>query len=288
MFSFLDMINSSLSYFNLDAKLKSRIYIVIALLGDIYLVYVTYRLFENKVWLRAFLYCLAVIAITYFLYLNAVYYFFGKTSRLDFFSPRFAKVTGQKFDNDKTVAASQTVVAQQKLAHELANSSNGVFTGKDTIPAVVSIDDYEQRNLQKVVNQLLDEGIFINDYSGLNDAQISAQFVQTNEPVPALNKHSVPPYFELVHDPVRHRLEIYIGINQMERRAVGHIVKIGLTDAKTAHHRYQIYLANLAVVGGPNKIAGRRGSTILTTADYGLNAQVAYRNREGRQNQQRR
>ena len=41
MFSFLDMINSSLSYFNLDVKLKSRIYIIIATLGDIYLVYVT-------------------------------------------------------------------------------------------------------------------------------------------------------------------------------------------------------------------------------------------------------
>lgn len=53
MFSFLDMINSSLSYFNLDAKLKSRIYIIIATLGDGYLVYVTFRLFMNHVWLRA-------------------------------------------------------------------------------------------------------------------------------------------------------------------------------------------------------------------------------------------
>ena len=70
MFSFLDMINSSLSYFNLDVKLKSRIYIIIASLGDIYLIYVTFRLFMNHVWLRALLYCLAVIGLTYFIYLN--------------------------------------------------------------------------------------------------------------------------------------------------------------------------------------------------------------------------
>lgn len=278
MFSFLDMINSSLSYFNLDVKLKSRIYIGIATLGDVYLIYVTFRLFQNHVWLRGLLYCLAMVGITYFLYLNFVYYFLNKTSRFDFLSPRFAKITGQKFDN--APANSATVLAQRQLAHELANSSNGVFKGDNTIPAVVSIDSYEQNNLQKIVDQLLAEGIFLNDYSGLDDDGIIEQYEQTGQPVPALNEHSVPPYFELVHDPLRHRLEIYIGINQMERRAVGHIVKVGLTDARTAHHRYQIYLANLAVVGGPNKIPGRRGSTILTTADYKLNAQVAYRERK--------
>lgn len=280
MFSFLDMINSSLSYFNLDVKLKSRIYIVLASLGDIYLIYVTFRLFQNHAWLRAFLYCLAMVAITYFLYLNFIYYFLNKTSRFDFISPRFAKITGQKFGNTK--AEPQARTAQQQLAEELANNSNGVFAGADTIPAVVAIDDYEQRNLQAVVDQLLDEGVFVNDYSGLDDDQIVEQYSETNEPIPALNDHSVPPYFELIHDPLRHRLEIYIGLNQMDRKAVGHIVKIGLTDARTAHHRYQIYLANLAVVGGPNKIAGRRGSTILTTANYGLNAQVAYRERQER------
>ena len=91
MFSFLDMINSSLSYFNLDVKLKSRIYIIIASLGDIYLIYVTFRLFMNHVWLRALLYCLAVIGLTYFIYLNFVFYFLEKTSRFDFISPRVAK-----------------------------------------------------------------------------------------------------------------------------------------------------------------------------------------------------
>lgn len=276
MFSFLDMINSSLSYFNLDAKLKARIYIGIASAGDIYLVYVTFRLFANQVWLRGFLYCLAMVAITYFLYLNFVYYFLGKTSQFDFISPRFAKITGQKFDsNGKRVGSGRAAQAGPVIA----NQSNGLFSGDNTIPAVVAIDDYEQHNLQRVVDQLLTNGIFVNDYNGMDEAQIVAQYNETGKPVQALNAHSVPPYFEMEHDRLRHRLEIYIGINQMERRAVGHIVRIGLTDVHSAHQKYQIYLAGLAVTAGPHKIAGRRGSTILTTADYRLNAQVAYRER---------
>lgn len=277
MFSFLDMINSSLSYFNLDVKLKSKIYIGIATLGDIYLVYVTFRLFQNHVWLRAFLYCLAMVAITYFLYLNFVYYFLEKTSKFDVISPKFAKLTGQKFNNGSSAAP---LNAQQRLAAELANRSNGVFAATDTIPAAVAIDEHEQANLHKVVDRLLMEGIFANDYDGLSESEIVEQNRATDKPVKALNSQSVPPYFELVHDGMRHRLEIYIGMNQMERRAVGHITKIGLTDVHTAHDKYRLYLASVVVNGGPNKIAGRSGSTIMTDGDYNLQVQVAYKPRE--------
>ena len=56
MFSFLDMINHSLGYFNINTKLKNKIYTVVALLGDFYLIYVTYRLLANHVWMRGLLY----------------------------------------------------------------------------------------------------------------------------------------------------------------------------------------------------------------------------------------
>lgn len=277
MFSFLDMINSSLSYFNLDVKLKNRIYIVLATLGDIYLVYVTFRLFINHVWLRGFLYCLAMIAITYFIYINFVFYFLGKTSQFDVLSPKIAKVTGQKFSENNQP---QMRRGNSRFSTGLANQSNGLFAGADTIPAAVAIDAGEQENLQKVVDQLLMEKVFVNDFNGMGDREIIRQYQETRQPVQALNAESIPPYFELVHDTMRHRLEIYMGMNQMERRPVGHITKIGLTDVREAHQKYRIYLANLVVTGGPNKIPGRSGTTIMTTADYGLNAQVAYRERQ--------
>lgn len=222
------------------------------------------------------LYCLAVIALTYFIYLNFVFYFLDKTSRFDVISPRVAKITGQKFDDGKK---KMPLDAQQQLAAELANRSNGVFSATDTIPAVVAIDEHEQRNLQEVVDQLLMQGIFVNDYNGLNEKEIVEQYQATDKPVTALNVRSVPPYFELVHDTLRHRLEVYIGVNQMERKPVGHITKIGLTDVHTAHDKYQLYLASVVVDGGPNKIAGRSGSTIMTEEDYGLQVQVAYKQR---------
>lgn len=277
MFSFLDMINSSLSYFNLDVKLKNRIYIVLGFLGDCYLVYVTFRLFANHVWLRAFLYCLAMVALTYFLYLNFVFYFLGKTSEFDFLSPKIAKMTGQKFTENGTTSRGRR--EDSRFSTGLANQSNGLFAGEDTIPAQVAIDSREQANLQSVVDRLLMEKIFMNDFDGMSEREIIAQYKETERPVQALNTKSIPPYFELVHDPMKHRLEIYMGMNQMERKPVGHITKIGLTDVREAHQKYRIYLANLVVTGGPNKIPGRSGTTIMTTADYGLRAQVAYRER---------
>ena len=86
MFSLLDMINGSLGYFNLSVKIKNRIYVGLAFFGDLYLIYVTFMLLKNQSWLRGFLYFLAVVGVTYYLYLNAVYYFLGKTSRFDFLS----------------------------------------------------------------------------------------------------------------------------------------------------------------------------------------------------------
>ena len=94
MFSLLDMINGSLGYFNLSVKIKNRIYVGLAFFGDLYLIYVTFMLLKNQSWLRGFLYFLAVVGVTYYLYLNAVYYFLGKTSRFDFLSPWLSKLTG--------------------------------------------------------------------------------------------------------------------------------------------------------------------------------------------------
>ncbi len=106
-------------------------------------------------------------------------------------------------------------MSQQRLAAELANRSNGLFANADTIPAAVAIDEHEQHNLQRVVDQLLMECVFVNGYEGLSEKEIVEQYQATEKPVTALNSQSVPPYFELVHDELRHRLEIYIGITAM-------------------------------------------------------------------------
>lgn len=273
MFSFLDMLNHGLSYFNINTKLKNRIYLVAAVLGEFYLIYVTFRLFVNKVWLRAFLYCLAVILIAVFLYFNILYYFFGKNSKFDILSPKLSRFTGLGMEKEEEERRREPVASAR---------SNGVFRDDDLIPADVKIDEIEQRNLQEVVNQLLDDQMLKADYDGLSEREIIDRYHETGKPVQALNTHAVPPYFELVHDAPRHQLEIFIGLNQMQRKPVGHISRVGLTDARAAHHEYRFYLAILNITGGPSKIAGRSGMTIETDQPYGINAEVAYEGRDNR------
>lgn len=279
MFSLLDMINGSLGYFNLSVKVKNRIYVALAFFGDGYLIYVTFMLLKNQAWMRGFLYFLAVLGVTYYLYLNAVYYFLGRTSRFDFLSPWLSKLTGttRETPEEKERQRLAKLATQQNRA---MGASNGLFTAEDVVQAEVEIDSHEQENLRKVVDQLVEQGILLADYNGLDTDEIIAQYQETGQPVAALNAGQQPPYFELIHDPLGHRLEIYIGLNQMEKRPVGHIKRVGLTDAHTAHHRFALYLANLYVTGGPHKIPGRRGSTILTDGDFGLVAQVAYQDRK--------
>lgn len=275
MFSFLDMLNHSLGYFNINTKLKNKIYTIVALLGDGYLIYVTYRLLANHVWVRGLLYCLAVLLISYYVYLNAVYYFLDKTSRFDVLSPWLVKITGYDQSNENPRKS-----RSERAAAVINNQANGYFTDSNLIQAEVAISHEEQRNLRHLVDQLVEQGIFIADYDGKDSTAIIDEYNQTHEPVCALNKNQTPPYFDLVHDELEHRLEIYAGLNQMERVKVGHITKVGLTDVHSAHEKYRLYLANVYVTGGPNKIPGRRGTTILTDGDFGLVAHVAYKNRE--------
>ena len=275
MFSFLDMLNHSLGYFNINTKLKNKIYTIVALLGDGYLIYVTYRLLANHVWVRGLLYCLAVLLISYYVYLNAVYYFLDKTSRFDVLSPWLVKITGYDQSNENPRKS-----RSERAAAVINNQANGYFTDSNLIQAEVAISHEEQRNLRHLVDQLVEQGIFIADYDGKDSTAIIDEYNQTHEPVRALNKNQTPPYFDLVHDELEHRLEIYAGLNQMERVKVGHITKVGLTDVHSAHAKYRLYLANVYVTGGPNKIPGRRGTTILTDGDFGLVAHVAYKNRE--------
>ena len=221
------------------------------------------------------LYCLAVLLISYYVYLNAVYYFLDKTSRFDVLSPWLVKITGYDQSNENPRKS-----RSERAAAVINNQANGYFTDSNLIQAEVAISHEEQRNLRHLVDQLVEQGIFIADYDGKDSTAIIDEYNQTHEPVRALNKNQTPPYFDLVHDELEHRLEIYAGLNQMERVKVGHITKVGLTDVHSAHEKYRLYLANVYVTGGPNKIPGRRGTTILTDGDFGLVAHVAYKNRE--------
>ncbi|MDO4455410.1 MAG: hypothetical protein Q4B66_01670, partial [Ligilactobacillus agilis] len=84
MVSILSMINSYLSYINLNVKIKNQVYTTLATIGNFYLLYVSYRFFVNGFIVRGLLFILAFLLIAYFAYLNILYYFTkDKKSRYD-------------------------------------------------------------------------------------------------------------------------------------------------------------------------------------------------------------
>lgn len=266
MLSILDMINHGLGYFNLNVKLKNRIYTAIGFVGQWYLIYVAVRLLHNGVWLRGVLYLLVFVLLLYFSVLNVLYYFTAKTTKFDI-SPKIEKLMGgprkEDLKKDQATSAAPMIPA------------NGLFTNDQILPANVAVNEHEQANLKRVVNQLIDAQVLLDDYGALDERQIIRQNRETGEPVPALRPDQPIPYFELV--PTGARLEIYIGLNQMERLAVGHITSVGLTEVTTARKNYQLYLANVFISGGPVKIAGRSDATLVSEEPYELNVKVAYK-----------
>ncbi|KRM13044.1 DUF6681 family protein [Paucilactobacillus suebicus] len=267
MLSLLDMINHSLGYFNLNVKLKNRLYTVIGFVGQWYLLYVAIRLLQNGKLLRGSLYTIVFILIFYFSVLNIIYYFTNKRSKFDI-SPKIEKLMGgprkEDLQQENNVQNTAPVIP-----------ANGLFTDDQILPADVVTNEHEKANLKRVVKQMIEAEVLLNDYNGMSESEIISQNRETGEAIPALRPEQPIPYFELV--PTGARLEIYVGINQMERLAVGHITSVGLTEVSTARKNYKLYLANVFISGGPVKIAGRSDSTIVSEEPYDLNVKVAYK-----------
>lgn len=124
---------------------------------------------------------------------------------------------------------------------------------------------------------MIEQNLLVTDYDQMSEREIIDYNRQEHRSVPALRPDQTVPYFELV--PTGSRLEVYIGVNQMERLAVGHLTSVGLTEVVTARQNYQLFLANVFITDGPEKIAGRSQTTIVRDKAYGLNVKVAYKNK---------
>lgn len=265
MLSILDMINHSLGYFNVNSKLKNQLYTGVGFVGDWYLFYVAIRFFINHAWLRGLLFLLAFGVIMYAIAMNIIYYFTNKTTKLDP-SPKIEKLLGGR-----------RVGEEQRKVQPAAPSipANGLFNNDQILPANIALNEHEQTNLNRVIKQLVEQHLLIVDYSQMSEKDIISYNRKEKKPVSALRPDQTVPYFELV--PTGSRLEIYIGVNQMERLAVGHLTSVGLTEVGTARKNYQLFLANVFITDGPEKIAGRSQTTIVQNRSYGLNVKVAYR-----------
>ena len=271
MFTLFDMIRSSLSYVNLSTVLKNRIYTILAGIGNFYLLYVAFRFFQNGFWGRGTLFILAFLVILYFTYLNILYYFTKeKKSKYDI-SPWIEKILHIQSKDPMTAAEEE----RKEMAPGYVQT-NGIFKNEDFLPATV-VHTMEQRdNIQQIAAELIRMDYMKADYQGLSEEEIAEKIQTTGKSVPALSAPVALPYFELVRK--GNSLIVYGGLNQIDRKEVATVKEVGLLTAREAVKRYQLYLATAVITGGPEKITGRTG-LIEKDTPYGIQVQVAYRER---------
>ena len=95
MLTILDLLNHYLGFFNVNSRWKGRVYSLLAAVGNFYILYLAVKHIQNGAYLRGLGLTLAFLVITYFVILNAIYYFTEKSVKWDV-SPKIEKMLGGK------------------------------------------------------------------------------------------------------------------------------------------------------------------------------------------------
>ena len=269
MFNLLSIISSYLGYINVNVKLKNRIYTVLGALGNLYLLYVALRFFANGFYFRGFLFILAFAVAAYFSYLNILYYFTkDKKSRYD-----ISPVIERWLHIAPPEAAEEGEMRRSAGPQPGYIQTNGLFDDdQEFLPAVITASSRERANIQQVVSDLERKGYLQLDYAGKSNQEI----YRSGKRQAALSAPVTLPYYELVQ--TGKYLEVYGGVNQMERLPLGRVKTVGLLPAAEAMARYHLYLASAVIIKGPYKFAGR-SDVVVQARDFDLDIKVACRER---------
>ncbi|ETO40800.1 hypothetical protein B808_258 [Fructilactobacillus florum 8D] len=264
MFSFLDGINSWLSYINIEPKTKSRLYVILGFLGELYLIYISYRFLTNGVIVRGSLFLLVTIVLAYFLYLNAIYYFLNRNSKIDL-TPKLYQLL---HINPKS--ATDTPPTQYRNI-----PANGLFDDRETMPATLVSNPAQQAFINQLAIALENEQLLQKNYGGTTDRELTRQLKHgTTKTVSAIGKGVLIPYFSLENQPDGY--QVRAGINAAQADVIGKIETVGLQSVtQLDRQRGKLYLAGAYLTGGKYKMLGRNG-LMENNDDYHVELQVAY------------
>lgn len=276
MFSFLDMINHYLGYFNINVTVKSRIYTVLGFLGNMYLFYISFRFLQNGYYDRGALILLVSIVLFYFLVCNFFYYFTKKQPWFDI-SPKLARALHLQ-PHEKEIQANSKMgnTTIQEPQNRRGNAANGIFDDAHVLPAKLAVSPIQQDNLNRLVAQMQQRQLFTADYDGMNDRKIYELLkINGGKPLYAIGKGVMMPYFEMRKE--GGSLVVYCGLNQADVYPVGVIKRVGLQSIRSVDlSDLKLYLASVELFGGPYKEIGR-SSVLEHQQDYTLRAAVAYK-----------
>lgn len=268
MLSFLDMVNHYLGYINVSVKIKNRIYVILGMLGDIYLFYIGIRYLQNGHPFWGLLILLIALALLYFEYLNTIYYFTDKKAPFDI-SPKIEKLLHIK---------PKEAELEDNKHHAMRGGrnipANGYFDEKKILPGKLKSSAVETQNIQTLATRLQQNQLLAMDYSGLGEREIMEQTQKNGKPVYASGPGAMIPYFEMQSE--GNQLVVYAGMNQAEKQRVGSVSTVGLQNVQDVRDQFELYLANATLVGGPFKVLGRT-SLIEQPNDFQVAVQLAYK-----------
>lgn len=219
------MVNHYLGYFNINVKLKSRIYTILGAFGDLYLFYISLRFLKNSYLKQGSLILLVAIVLLYFTICNFFYYFTKHQPWFDI-SPKLAKWLHIQEHPQETQVNSRmgSTVVPEARPNNIA--ANGLFDDSHLLPAKLEVTTSEQQNIDRLAAQMQREGLFRSDYDGMDDRKIYELLkVNDGKPIFAIGKDVLMPYFEMRRQGLS--LVVYCGMNQAEVFPVGEIKRVG-------------------------------------------------------------
>ncbi|MFC6170531.1 DUF6681 family protein [Loigolactobacillus jiayinensis] len=270
MLSLLDMLNHYLGYFNMNVKLKNRVYTGIGIAGVLYLGYLTFNYLRLGAWTRGLLFLLIFLVLVYFTALNVIYYFTTKTAKFDI-SPKIEKLLGGRAAG----AGDDPMVVGKHAAHTTkVIPAAGLFHEQSLLPAKLVVDATQQANIEQLVDSLVASNYLQLNYANRSDDDVYQLAQKSGQPVYALGDLVQLPFYEL-REQSGHYV-VYAGRNAIDSLPVGEVTEVGLMPTKDAAAKYQIVLASAQLTGGPYKIAGR-SSVVAGNEPFKLVIQAAYK-----------
>lgn len=261
MLTILDMLNHYLGFFNVNTRWKGRVYSLLALVGDFYLLYLAIQFFKNAAYLRGSSIVLAFLIILYFAILNVIYYFTNKTVKWDI-SPKIEKYLGTQEVKDNSRRNQRAFIP-----------ANGIYNPKDVLPASIISDEDMQAELDLVAQQLQANDLMQKDFGGLSETE-QLDYL-TNEPIIYANHPGTTlPYSHLQAE--RGGLALYGGVNEMFAKRLGRIATVGLMPVAEALKENELFIATAVLQGGVGHVRGRAGLT-EENRPYSVHVEIAYK-----------
>ncbi|KRM87576.1 DUF6681 family protein [Lacticaseibacillus thailandensis] len=266
MLTALDIVNRIFGYFNIQDKPKGRVFTIIAFFANFYLLYVAVANLRYAGYrIRGALFLTLFLVLLYFIYLNFMYYFTNKKAPADI-SPVIERALGGNAKARK--AAAQAFVQKE-------TPTAGVFTESQLLPTTLVIGSHQQRNIDRLAKRMEETGVMTLDYQGVSDRVLNEVAQQTAQPVLAMGKPVLLPYFELAQH--GKRWIIRGGLNELDATELAEVVTVGLSPIAEAQSQFNLALASVTLSGGPQKEPGRSGLRDAF-AKFTIEAKVAYVN----------